>query len=138
MTEILVTGGTGVLGRRLVGRLAGAADVRVLSRGAGEIAGARVLRGDLETGEGLRAAADGAGVIVHAASTGTDIRKPGHDIGATRRLLEAIPGRAMAAYRAGHHLAPAGATGVRGFAEDLRERIGSDGVLRPPYDLRRR
>jgi uncharacterized protein YbjT (DUF2867 family) len=267
MTEILVTGGTGVLGRRIVRRLAGAADVRVLSRRGGEIAGARVFRGDLETGEGLSAAAGGVDVIVHAASTGIDIRRPDHDIGATRRLLEAvtgrphlvyisivgvdaipygyyrakfavekmveesglpwtilratqfhelvvmmlsllakapvavvprgvkmqpvdagevadrlvelalgapagrapdmggprvertedlmraylravrrrrpvvrlpIPGRTMAAYGAGHHLTPAGATGVRGFAEDLRDRIGPDGTLPPPYDLRRR
>jgi uncharacterized protein YbjT (DUF2867 family) len=267
MTEILVTGGTGVLGRRVVHRLDGVADVRVLSRRGGEIAGARVFRGDLETGEGLRAAADGADVIVHAATTGLDLRKPDHDIEATRRLLEAvtgrphlvyisivgvdaipyghyrakfsvekmieasglpwtilrttqfhelvvmmlsllakapvavvprgvkvqpvdsgevadrlvglalgesagrvpdmggprveraedlmraylravhhrrpvvrlpIPGRSMAAYRAGHHLTPANATGVRGFAEDLRDRIGPDGTLRPPYNLRRR
>jgi uncharacterized protein YbjT (DUF2867 family) len=267
MTEILVTGGTGVLGRRIAAKLDGAVDVRVLSRGGGEIAGARVFRGDLETGEGLRAAVEGADVIVHAATTGLDLRKPDHDIEATRRLLEAvegrphlvyisivgvdaipygyyrtkftvekmieesglpwtilratqfhelvvmmlsllakapvavvprgvkvqpvdsgevadrlvelalgapagrvpdlggprvertedlmraylravrrrrpvvrlpIPGRAMAAFRAGHHLAPAGATGVRGFAEDLRDRIGPDGTLPPPYVLRRR
>jgi uncharacterized protein YbjT (DUF2867 family) len=267
MTEILVTGGTGVLGRQIVRRLDGTTGVRVLSRSGGEITGARVLRGDLDTGEGLRTAVDGADVIVHAATSGLDLRKPVHDIEAARRLLTAIPGRphlvyisivgvdaipypyyraklavekmieesglpwtilratqfhelvammlsllakapvaivprgvkvqpvdsgevadrlvelargapagrvpdmggprvertedlmraylravrrrrpvvrapipgrTMAAYRAGHHLTPANATGVRGFAEDLRDRIGPDGTLRPPYDLRRR
>jgi nucleoside-diphosphate-sugar epimerase len=49
MTQLLVTGGTGVLGRRILRRLSG--DVRVLTRGETEIEGVTVVRGDLETGE---------------------------------------------------------------------------------------
>jgi uncharacterized protein YbjT (DUF2867 family) len=267
MTTILVTGGTGVLGRQVVGRLAGRADVRVLSRRDGSAEGATMIRGDLETGEGLQAALDGVDVIVHAASIGFDLRRPDRDIGATRRLLDAIsgephlvyisivgvdaipygyyraklavermiqefgvrwtilrttqfhdlvltmlallakgpvavvprgvevqpvdtgevagrlvelalgepagrvpdmggprvertedlmrayltvvrrrrpvlrlpiPGRTMAAYRAGRHLTPANATGVIGFTDDLLSRIDPGGVPELPYDLRRR
>jgi uncharacterized protein YbjT (DUF2867 family) len=266
MTEILVTGGTGVLGRHVVRRLAGKARVRVLSRTSGEIEGAQIVHGDLETGEGLRAAVDGVDVIVHAASTGFDLRRPDRDIGATRRLLDVIegephlvyisivgvdaipygyykakfaveqmieesglpwtilrttqfhdlvvtflsllakapvavvprgvkvqpvdtgevaghlvelalgepagrvpdmggprvehvedlmrtyltavrrrrpvvrlplPGKTIGAYRAGHHLAPAKATGVRSFTDDLLDRLGPAGTLDPPYDFRR-
>jgi len=267
MTKILVTGGTGVLGRQVVARLAGRAEVRVLSRREGSAEGASVVRGDLETGEGLTAALDGVDVIVHAASATFDLRGPDRDIGATRRLLAAIsgephlvyisivgvdaipyryyqaklaveemiqesgrpwtilrttqfhdlvltmlatlakgpvavvprgvevqpvatgevagrlvelalgapagrvpdmggprveraedlmraylaavrrrrpvlrlpiPGRTMAAFRAGRHLAPAGAEGVRGFTDDLLGRIGPGGLPDLPYDLRRR
>lgn len=266
MKRILVTGGTGVLGRRLVPRLAGRADVQVLTRGDGAVEGATMVRGDLETGAGLPAALDGVDVIVHAASAGFDRRRPDRDVGATRRLLEAVsgsphlvyisivgvdaiplgyfraklaterlveesglpwtilrttqfhdlvlmalsvlakapvavvprgiqvqsvdtgevadrllelalgepagrvpdmggprveglddlmrtyltavrrrrpvlrlplPGRTAAAYRAGRHLTPANATGVRGLTEELLSRVGPDGTLEPAYDLRR-
>ena len=86
MTKILVTGGTGVLGREIVRELSTRADVRVLSRSAG---GDRVVRGDLETGEGLTEALEGVDVVVHAASSGTDLRGPDRDIGAARNLLKA-------------------------------------------------
>jgi hypothetical protein len=49
-----------------------------------------------------------------------------------------IPGRAAAGFRAGHHLAPDHATGVRTFADDLATRIGPAGSFELPYDLRRR
>lgn len=65
MRRILVTGGTGVLGRQVVQRLSQKADVRVLSRAARPDAG--VVRGDLETGAGLAAACQGVDVIVHCA-----------------------------------------------------------------------
>ena len=49
MTTILVTGGTGTLGRALVPRLEQAGhDVRVMSRSADSR-----WRGDLETGDGV-------------------------------------------------------------------------------------
>ena len=70
-SSILVTGGTGTLGRLLVPRLrdAGAA-VRVLSRRphVGEN-GVEFTIGDLMTGEGLGAAVDGVATIVHCASS---------------------------------------------------------------------
>jgi uncharacterized protein YbjT (DUF2867 family) len=266
MTKILVTGGTGILGRRLVPLLAGHADLRVLTRGDGTVEGATMVRGDLETGEGLQAALEGVDVIVHAATAGFDRGKPDRDVAASRRLLETIsgephfvyisivgvdeiplayfkaklaterlveesglpwtilratqfhdlvltmlsvlakapvavvprgievqsvdtgevaerltalalgepagrvpdmggprvegldelmrtyltavrrrrpvlrlplPGRTAAAYRAGRHLTPANATGVRSFTDDLLARVGPEGTLEPSYDLKR-
>jgi uncharacterized protein YbjT (DUF2867 family) len=58
---ILVTGGTGTLGRALVPKLQG--DVRVLSR----TAHADCVQGDLTTGEGIDAAVEGVDVIIHCA-----------------------------------------------------------------------
>ena len=68
---ILVTGGTGTLGRPLVARLREAGrQVRVLSRHAGEAAeGAERVTSDLIAGEGLDAAVEAAEVIVHCAGT---------------------------------------------------------------------
>lgn len=83
--RVLVTGGTGVLGRELVRRLDGTADVRVLSRrgtGPGQV------RGDLETGEGLAEAVAGMDVIAHCASA-ADYRRPQRDVEQARRLVEA-------------------------------------------------
>jgi uncharacterized protein YbjT (DUF2867 family) len=68
---IVVTGGTGTLGRLVVSRLRDAGhEVRVLSRSsraAGE--GIAVVTGDLATGEGIDAAVEGAGTIVHCAGS---------------------------------------------------------------------
>ncbi|MEU5758252.1 SDR family oxidoreductase [Nocardia sp. NPDC047648] len=82
MTKILVTGGTGALGRLVVDRLREAGhDVRVLSRRSG--AGTHV--GDLRTGTGVAEAAAGTDVIVHAAS---DFRRMGgSDLAQTEHLL---------------------------------------------------
>lgn len=82
--EVLVTGGTGVLGRRVVERLdAAGVGSRVLSRGGRP----GTVRGDLLTGEGLDAAVRGVDTIVHCASS--PYRKARQvDVGGTRRLLE--------------------------------------------------
>jgi uncharacterized protein YbjT (DUF2867 family) len=68
---ILVTGGTGTLGRLVVPRLRDAGgEVRVLtrrSREAGE--GIELVTGDLATGEGIEAAVEGAGIVVHCAGS---------------------------------------------------------------------
>jgi uncharacterized protein YbjT (DUF2867 family) len=68
---ILVTGGTGTLGRLVVPRLRAAGrDVRVLSRqrrDGGE--GIELVVGDLATGEGVDAAVDGVETVVHLAGT---------------------------------------------------------------------
>lgn len=78
---ILVTGGTGTLGRVVVGRLRAAGrDPRVLSRRPGQ---GRCV-GDLDSGAGLDDAVRGVDVIVHAAT------RPGHDVAGTRRLVEAV------------------------------------------------
>jgi uncharacterized protein YbjT (DUF2867 family) len=70
-TPILVTGGTGTLGRPVVRRLREAgATVTVLSRRPRETAeGIRYISGDLSTGEGIEAAVRGAEVIVHCAGS---------------------------------------------------------------------
>jgi uncharacterized protein YbjT (DUF2867 family) len=86
MDTILVTGGTGTLGRVVVARLRAAGhDVRVLSRHAD---GANHVAGDLQTGEGVAAAVAGAGVIVHCAGT-----SKGDEVKATN-LVRAAAGSA--------------------------------------------
>jgi uncharacterized protein YbjT (DUF2867 family) len=89
---VLVTGGTGMLGRAVVRLLLqGGHAVRVLSRrtrpegAAGEEQVPEWATGDLTSGEGLDAAVAGAGSVIHCATTGT--RK---DITGTRRLTEAL------------------------------------------------
>ena len=68
---ILVTGGTGTLGRLVVPRLRDAGrKVRVLSRRRHEAAGGiEFVTGDLATGEGIEAAVEGAETIVHCAGS---------------------------------------------------------------------
>jgi uncharacterized protein YbjT (DUF2867 family) len=70
-SPILVTGGTGTLGRHVVRRLRGAGrDVRVLSRHSPSPgAGIEFMTGDLATGEGIEAAVAGVGTVVHLAGS---------------------------------------------------------------------
>jgi len=70
-SPLLITGGTGTLGRLVVPRLRDAGcNVRVLSRRSHESGdGVEFVIGDLATGEGLEAAVDGIGTIVHCAGT---------------------------------------------------------------------
>ena len=83
--EILVTGGTGSLGRRVVDRLRGPGyEVRTLSRSARS---AGVVQGDLRTGEGLAQALKYVDVLIHCASSPRKTRQT--DVEGTRRLLEA-------------------------------------------------
>ena len=87
MQQILVTGGTGTLGRSVVREFRDAGqDVRVLSRRSGRDR----LVGDLTTGAGLDDAVRGVGAIVHCAS---DARAPQHDVTGTRNLIEAAKRR---------------------------------------------
>ncbi len=71
MQHILVTGGTGTLGRLIVPRLREAGcNVRVLSRHSREAGeGIEFVTGDLATGEGIEAAVEGAEIIVHCAGS---------------------------------------------------------------------
>jgi uncharacterized protein YbjT (DUF2867 family) len=83
--RILVTGGTGVLGRRVVDRLHSAnLRTRVLSHSGKP----GTVRGDLLTGEGLEPAVRGIDTIIHCASS-TFRKARGVDVEGTGRLLEA-------------------------------------------------
>jgi uncharacterized protein YbjT (DUF2867 family) len=69
-SPILLTGGTGTLGRLLVPLLRDAGrDVRVLSRMAHSRADAEFVVGDLMTGQGIKAAVVGVDIVVHCAGT---------------------------------------------------------------------
>ncbi len=70
-SPVLVTGGTGTLGRLVVGQLRDAGrDVRVLSRRPHESAdGIEYAIGDLSTGEGIESAVEGAATILHCAGS---------------------------------------------------------------------
>jgi uncharacterized protein YbjT (DUF2867 family) len=77
-SPILVTGGTGTLGRFVVAQLRDAGpDVRVLSRGRRQATedlragatGIEFVTGDLATGEGIEAAVTGTEIIVHCAGS---------------------------------------------------------------------
>ncbi|MGH7640559.1 MAG: SDR family oxidoreductase [Candidatus Dormibacteria bacterium] len=67
---VLITGGTGTLGRLVVARLLSqGSQVWVLSRREHQGAGrARFLRGDLSSGRGLDACLNGVATVVHCAS----------------------------------------------------------------------
>jgi len=85
--DVLVTGGTGRLGRRLVQPLQRAGHaVKLMSRRG---AGPGGIRGDLATGRDLDTALAGAEVVVHAA---TDPQgDPWQvDVAGTRRLVQAV------------------------------------------------
>ena len=70
-SPILVTGGTGTLGRLVVRGLRDAgSNVRVLSRSTHEAGdGIEFMRADLATGEGIEAAVEGVETIVHCAGS---------------------------------------------------------------------
>jgi len=88
-STILVTGGTGTLGRLVLPLLRDAgANVRVLSRHGHELAdGLDYVTGDLLKDEGIEAAVDGAETILHLAGS------PKGDDVATRNLM-AVAARA--------------------------------------------
>jgi uncharacterized protein YbjT (DUF2867 family) len=87
-SPVLVTGGTGTLGRLVVPKLLAAGrDVRVLSRGgapAGADGGASYVAGDLLQDGGVGAAVDGVRTILHLAGG------PKGDDEATRNLVRAV------------------------------------------------
>jgi uncharacterized protein YbjT (DUF2867 family) len=87
VTRVLVTGGTGVLGREVVSRLLEKGyTVRIMSRSPRRgTANVEWAQAQLLTGEGLSEALQGVDVIVHAA---TDRRLGKTDVEMTRLLLE--------------------------------------------------
>jgi uncharacterized protein YbjT (DUF2867 family) len=100
VSTVLVTGGTGHLGRSVVSLLtARGHDVRVLARSPGDDPGIRWVQGDLATGKGIGDAVAGADAVVHAATWSPAARR-GYllptdlvttprdvDVDGTRRLL---------------------------------------------------
>jgi len=69
-SAILVTGGSGTLGRLVVARLRDAGrTVRVLSRSRHQAEGIEFVTGDLATGEGVDAAVAGVEIIIHCAGS---------------------------------------------------------------------
>jgi uncharacterized protein YbjT (DUF2867 family) len=96
MASVLLTGGTGVLGRALQPRLPAAGHtVRIMSRRAapanappGAPPGVEWAQAELTSGEGLAAAVAGVDTILHAASdAGGDVWRS--DVEGTARLLAA-------------------------------------------------
>jgi uncharacterized protein YbjT (DUF2867 family) len=99
---VLVTGGTGHLGRDLVGALRDRYRVRVLTRAVGQDPAVEWVRGDLGTGDGVAEAVQGARIIVHAATFSPAARRGfllpvdffrsprGVDVDGTSRLIDAV------------------------------------------------
>jgi uncharacterized protein YbjT (DUF2867 family) len=75
MDTVVVTGGTGHLGRDLVARLKSSYQVRVLARSAGSDPDVEWIRGDLATGEGIAAALAGSQTLIHAATLSPAARR---------------------------------------------------------------
>ena len=94
MPRVLITGGSGELGRQLVPRfLAAGHSVRILSRRArpaGADPAVEWAQASLASGEGLAAAVKDVDIIVHAASTPAAAKKI--DTGGAARLLELTRG----------------------------------------------
>jgi uncharacterized protein YbjT (DUF2867 family) len=75
MDTVLVTGGTGHLGRDLVSRLKGSYRVRVLARSPGSDPDVEWFRGDLATGEGIAPSLAGSQTVIHAATLSPAARR---------------------------------------------------------------
>ena len=91
MTKVLVTGGAGMLGRKVVKELGGTGySVRIMSRKPRPTnlsSATEWIQADLETGQGLADAVTGIDVIVHAASSPFKHTRQ-IDVDGTRLLLE--------------------------------------------------
>jgi uncharacterized protein YbjT (DUF2867 family) len=75
MDTVLITGGTGHLGRDLVSRLKGSYRIRVVARSAGSDPDVEWIRGDLATGEGIADAVVGTQTLIHAATLSPAARR---------------------------------------------------------------
>jgi uncharacterized protein YbjT (DUF2867 family) len=139
--RILVTGGTGHLGRDVVSRLKDQGhQVRVLARTPGQDTDVEWIQGDLATGRGITEAVSGTDVIVHAASfspaarrgmfrPGDFVRSPSEvDIGGTRQLLGAAGQAGVAHFLyisiVGAQRAPMPYLRLKAAAEDLVRQSG--------------
>ena len=124
--RILVTGGTGTLGRDVVEILRRRGhSVRVLTRRTG--GGDGVVRGDLATGDGLAQAVEGIDTIINAASATADPQQgQATDVDGTRRLLDAAR---AAGVRHFLHVSIVGIERVRAVPY-YRHKLGAEAVVR--------
>jgi uncharacterized protein YbjT (DUF2867 family) len=123
--HLLVTGGTGALGREVVTQLrANGHRARILSRRPG--AGADWVQGDLVTGANLELAVKGIDAIVHAASDATHPRQyNATDVLGTRRLL------AMAREAGVRHAVYMSIVGMEGVAYPYyKGKLAAEAVMR--------
>ncbi|TPM37370.1 NAD(P)H-binding protein [Mesorhizobium sp. B2-3-4] len=107
MSTILLTGGTGHLGRDLVPALTGAGHaVRLFARNAGQDSSMEWVLGDLATGDGVDEALRGVDTVIHAATLSPIARRgmrlvdffsspSSVDIDGTRHLLAAAVRRGV-------------------------------------------
>jgi len=123
--HVLVTGGTGALGRDVVRRLIDSGHrPRVLSRKAAY--GDDWVQGDLVTGAGLEVAVKGVDAIIHAASDALSPRKyEATDVLGTRRLL------AMAREAGVRHAVYISIVGMEGVDYPYyRSKLAAEAVMR--------
>ncbi|HYT14644.1 MAG TPA: NAD(P)H-binding protein [Candidatus Nitrosopolaris sp.] len=123
--HVLVTGGTGALGREVVTQLRVAGHrARILSRRPG--AGADWVQGDLVSGLGLELAVKNIDAIVHAASDALHPRRyNATDVLGTRRLL------AMAREAGVRHAVYVSIVGMEGIAYPYyKSKLAAEAVMR--------
>jgi uncharacterized protein YbjT (DUF2867 family) len=123
--NILVTGGTGALGRNVVRLLIDSGHhVRILSRRPGT--GDDWIQGDLATGAGLEAAVTGIEAVVHAASATVQPQKVhATDVLGTRRLL------AMAREAGVSHVVYVSIVGIDGVSYPYyKGKLAAEAVMR--------
>jgi uncharacterized protein YbjT (DUF2867 family) len=123
--HVLVTGGTGALGREVVMKLRDSGHhVRILSRKPGE--GEDWVQGDLVTGAGLEVAVKDVDAILHAASDPLALRKYwATDVLGTRRLL------AMAREARVRHVVYISIVGMEGVRYPyFKSKLAAEAVMR--------
>ena len=129
--NVLVTGGTGALGREVVTQLRDSGhSARILSR---KPAGSHVsqldadwVQGDLATGAGLEIAVRGIDAVVHAGSASADLRNANAtDVVGTRRLL------AMAREARVPHMVYVSIVGMEGIPHPyFKHKLAAEAVVR--------
>ena len=135
--HVLVTGGTGALGRQVVKRLIDTGHrARILSRRPAEGKGDNWVEGDLVTGAGLELAVKDVDAIIHAASDAVNPRKyQATDVLGTRRLL------AMAREARVRHVVYVSIVGMKGVPYPYyTSKLAAEAVMREnivPWSIQR-